>query len=217
MLPAAKFDPPKSLAKLSATTQALCNKVYISRAPGVFMFLARILMKIAGALVSVHTYKGPYPAFAKDSMIRDSMTSGELQPADVLPFSPYVGPCNPISPAFQFTIEEPGERVTGIMIAPTTFAGPPNVVHGGMVAGVFDDLLGTVNWTGKNSGFTGTLTVRYLRHTPILKPVQLKAECVKREGRKTWISGEMSYEGEVTATAEAIFVQPKSHSLPAKD
>lgn len=213
-MPELKTTPlPDALLKLSTATQALCQKAYVSRAPGIILHLARALVKIATALIGVRSYGGPYPAYDENFLEkRTAILRGTIKPEEALPFSPYVGLYNPISPQFHFTIEKPGQLVSGTITAPTTFAGPPDTIHGGMVAGIFDDLLGVVNWSGENSGFTGTLTVRYHRPTPILKPVQLRAECIKREGRKTWVKGEISLDGEVTASAEAIFIQPKRYA-----
>lgn len=217
MLQVTQNPLPAELSKLSAAIQTLSQRSYISRAPNIALLLARGLVWIASRLVGIRTYPGPYPAYDKKFLEHRSATlRGQAKPEDALPFSPYVGPYNPISPRFRFVIEEAGQRASATIVAPATFAGPPDTVHGGMVAGIFDDLLGTVNWSGANSGFTGTLTVRYHRHTPILKPVQLEAECTKREGRKTWVQGKISFNGEVTATAEAIFIQPKRYSAQTK-
>ena len=204
---------PNALLQLNQTVQDLCQKTYVSRAPSVFLLLARGLVWLAARIVSIRAYAGPYPAYDKKFLEnRSAALRGDLSPELALPFSPYVGRFNPIAPPFKFVIEKAGQLVTAEAVAPVTFAGPPNTVHGGMVAGIFDDLLGAVNWSGENSGFTGTLTVRYHRHTPILKPIKMRAECIKRDGRKTFVKGEIFHDGQLTASAEGIFVQPKGHS-----
>lgn len=200
-----------ALRKLNSAIQELCQRAYISRAPSLILYIACGFIWLLTRIISVRIYPGPYPNYEQMFLDhRAAITQSNITPEYALPFSPYVGRFNPISPAFTFTIKKPGELVTADVVAPVTFAGPPNIVHGGMVAGIFDDLLGAVNWSGENSGFTGTLTVRYHRHTPILKPIKMKAELVKREGRKTFVRGEMLFEGELTASAEAIFVRPKT-------
>ena len=56
-------------------------------------------------------------------------------------------------------------------------------------------------------GYTGTLKVVYHRPTPLLREVSLRAWPSGSEGRKLYASGEMVYDGTVTASAEGIFIR----------
>ena len=48
--------------------------------------------------------------------------------------------------------------MTGEAIFSPTYAGPPDSVHGGIIAAVFDEVLSMANVVTGKAGFTGTLT-----------------------------------------------------------
>ncbi len=50
----------------------------------------------------------------------------------------------------------------------TPYEGPPTCVHGGVIAELFDELLGISNILAGPGAMTGTLTIRYRRPTPLL-------------------------------------------------
>ena len=122
----------------------------------------------------------------------------------VMPYSPVSGKRNPISPPIRMWRD--GDEVKGEASFSPTYAGPPNSVHGGIIAAVFDELLSMANVITGTAGFTGTLTIRYHRKTPRNTPIELWAVNVRNEGRKQVSRAEMRVDGEVTASAEGLFI-----------
>ena len=55
------------------------------------------------------------------------------------------------------------------------YEGPPTCVHGGVIAELFDELLGMSNILVGQGAMTGTLKIRYRRPTPLLAPLELVA------------------------------------------
>ena len=125
-----------------------------------------------------------------------------------MPYSPISGKRNPISPPIRMWRD--GNEVRGEAVFSPTYAGPPNSVHGGIIAAVFDELLSMANVITGSAGFTGTLTIKYHRHTPLNEPVELWAVNDRSSGRKQFSRGEFRVGGEVTATAEGLFIRPAS-------
>ena len=123
-----------------------------------------------------------------------------------MPYSPVTGKKNPVAPAIHLWAE--GEKVRGSVNFSATFAGPPGGVHGGIIAAVFDELLAMVNLVNQVVGYTGTLNIRYQSLTPLHTDVTLYAECVRASGRKVQSRGEMRVGGELTASAEGLFIKP---------
>lgn len=126
-------------------------------------------------------------------------------PMQFFPYSPIIGRLNPASPPAEFWVE--GDEVHGSMNLSAVYAGPPGMVHGGIIAMVFDELLGVVNVVNGRGGYTGTLKVVYQRPTPLLKEIALRARPAGSEGRKLYVTGEMVCDGVVTASAEGTFVR----------
>ncbi|MEM7142188.1 MAG: PaaI family thioesterase [Actinomycetota bacterium] len=96
------------------------------------------------------------------------------------------------------------------------YEGPPRAVHGGIMAGMFDELLGGgQRLNGGPPGMTGRLTVRYRRPTPLDTDLELRAWIHdEREGRVTVKAecvvaedGADDSRAAVTAEADAIFLR----------
>jgi acyl-coenzyme A thioesterase PaaI-like protein len=89
------------------------------------------------------------------------------------------------------------------------YEGPPDTVHGGVVALVLDQILGEAAAAGGSPGMTGTLTLRYERNTP-LGDVSAEAWIDRVEGVKTIVKGEIrDADGNPTAHAEGVFILPR--------
>jgi len=132
-----------------------------------------------------------------------------VHPQDHFPTSPMIGFANPISPPVEVWAVhgEDGQReIRGRVTFDYPFEGPPTCVHGGVIAELFDELLGLSNILAGKGAMTGTLTVRYRRPTPLLAPLEIAARHTGQEGRKVYAWGGLYHEGELTAEAEGVFI-----------
>jgi acyl-coenzyme A thioesterase PaaI-like protein len=132
-----------------------------------------------------------------------------LHPQDHFPTSPMIGFANPIAPPVEvWAVHGPdGQReVRGRVTFDYPYEGPPTCVHGGVIAELFDELLGLSNILAGLGAMTGTLTIRYRRPTPLLAPIELAARHTGTERRKVFAWGGMYSEGELTAEAEGVFI-----------
>lgn len=129
----------------------------------------------------------------------------------VMPYSPVSGKRNAIAPPLKLW-KVGNNEVCGEAIFSSTYAGPPNAVHGGIIAAVFDEILAMANVISGNAGFTGTLTIKYHDKTPLNTPVELWGMNVRQDGRKQLSRGEIRVNGKVTATAEGLFISAASAS-----
>ncbi len=115
---------------------------------------------------------------------------------------------NPVNPPIDIQLDEDG-TLHGHTWLGLQYEGPPNVVHGGIVAHLLDQMLGYANTANKIPGFTGTLTIRYLKPTPLFSEIHIKAKPTRNEGRKIFAKGELFANGELTAEAEGVFLRPQ--------
>ncbi len=135
-----------------------------------------------------------------------------LRPHDHVRHSPWSGTSNVVAPPAEMwkvdgDVDGPdGRRTDGRVVFDAAYEGPPGHAHGGCVAGVFDELLGR---SQLRAGFTGTLTIRYRRPTPLLREVALCAWVDRTEGRKRWVKGTMRLDGTLLCEAEGLFVHPR--------
>lgn len=125
--------------------------------------------------------------------------------------SPFIGSANPLAPPM--TVEVVDGRVLAKVRFGSAYEGPPGCVHGGYVAGAFDELLGATQSLSGAPGMTGTLSVRYEHPTPLHTDLRLIGELERSERRKIFVVGRM-YAGEtMTATAEGIFISMRPNQF----
>jgi acyl-coenzyme A thioesterase PaaI-like protein len=126
-------------------------------------------------------------------------------------FGPLRGAANVVAPPLAF-----GESITRegrtIVVARARCGilheGPPRVVHGGVVAACFDEVLAVAQRDTIN-GFTTELTVRYPRPVPTETDLVFTGWIESDDGRRAVGRGECHASGELLATAEARFVRPR--------
>lgn len=128
---------------------------------------------------------------------------------EVFPMSPWVGTINPIAPPMRVRFED-GE-VRGTVRLGYPYEGPPGLVHGGIIAGLFDEILGAANLAKGLRAMTATLTIRYRKPTPLGEELDLRARVVEQSGRRLKTTAKMCFGREVTAEAEGIFVAFDEH------
>jgi acyl-coenzyme A thioesterase PaaI-like protein len=114
------------------------------------------------------------------------------------------GDANPMGAGVKFQRE--GSQAVCRTVLGSAFEGAPNRVHGGIVAAVFDDLMGFVLHIEATPAYTGELTVRYLKPTPVRTELEFRAWLRDRDGRKMWIDAEARAAEELVATASGLFV-----------
>jgi hypothetical protein len=137
-------------------------------------------------------------------------------PQDYFPGSPVIGYANPLAPPVDLW---PVDGVDGLRELrgrawfDYQYEGPPTCVHGGVIAQLFDELLGSINILNGQGGFTGTLTVRYRRPTPLRSVLDLEARQTGRERRKIFASGAIYHDGELTAEADGVFIEVRPETI----
>jgi hypothetical protein len=118
-----------------------------------------------------------------------------------------VGTRNPVAPPLVVNHDPSGKVWTDFHLG-AAYEGPPGHVHGGVSAMVLDHMLGEVASDFDNPRFTGTITVRYLRATPLGR-LHAEAEVVRTEGVKAFAVGHIADDEGITAEAEGVFIMPR--------
>lgn len=119
-----------------------------------------------------------------------------------------VGLRNAIAPPLDIRTDGAGNVWSDFHLG-AAYEGPPELVHGGVISLILDQMLARVVSIRRRPGMTGTLTIVYRRPTP-LGDLRCEAWVDRFEGLKTWGKGRiLDAEGEVTAEAEGIFILPE--------
>jgi acyl-coenzyme A thioesterase PaaI-like protein len=121
--------------------------------------------------------------------------------------NPAVGLRNALAPPMDVQHEPDGTCWAEFSLG-LAYQGPPGLVHGGICALLLDQLLGEAASDGLTKPkFTGTITLRYLRGTP-LGPLHAEAFVERIEGVKTYAKGYLSDADGHTVEADGVFIQP---------
>jgi acyl-coenzyme A thioesterase PaaI-like protein len=204
---AAAFRDLDAYEGLVGATRAYLRTLRLSDPPTDVLARAASLVQQATALLAAHPGDADRLHGATGPFVP---TTGSRKPAGEtldwhFSFSPVVGPLCPQSPPIEMTFD--GERIRGRAVVDARFGGPPHTVHGGVVALIFDELLGNTNYCLGMGAMTGTLSVRYERPTPLDRELELAGWLDRVEGRKIFTRGTISSDGAVTASAEGVFVR----------
>ena len=141
---------------------------------------------------------------------RGSIALARTDDAALMERSGISGRSNPLAAPLHLAVDpEDRARTRGWALWTDAYEGPPGCLHGGFVAAAFDDLLGFAQIASGLAGYTGTLTVRMRRPTPLNTKIDYEAWVDQVRGRKIFVRGASSVEGIALAEAEILFIQPR--------
>lgn len=129
------------------------------------------------------------------------------------------GQANPMGVAIN--VRRDGDEAAADFTLGAAFEGAPARAHGGIVAAIFDDVMGYVLALHRTPAFTGRLTVHYRAPVPMGRAMSVRARLVDRSGRKLSMTSEMRLADDadqsVVCEAEGLFIAipPERLGLPA--
>jgi len=118
--------------------------------------------------------------------------------------SPFIGQANPV--ALPLTMEFVEGGIDAVANFGTLYEGPPGCLHGGYIAGIFDEVLGTAQTFSGHVGMTGRLTIHYRSPTPLNTDLHLRARFESVRGRKILCKGTLHAGDRLCAEAEGLFI-----------
>lgn len=189
-------DRREELWRIGDTMRLIIERLVGTSATGDLLTnLADALEAVAAGLESVpqgHVFEG-FPEAANAGTV-----------SAFFDHSPFIGLANPLAPPLQLEVID--DVVHGKVRMGSAYEGPPGCVHGGFVAGIFDELLGLTQSLSGQPGMTGTLTVRYRRPTPLHTDLRMEGRLLRVEGRKIFTEGQLFGPDGLTAEAEGLFI-----------
>ncbi|MHB2028557.1 MAG: PaaI family thioesterase [Acidimicrobiales bacterium] len=116
------------------------------------------------------------------------------------------GLANPMGIAIE--VRRDHDDAVAEVVLGAAFEGAPGRAHGGVVAAIFDDVMGYQLSILKIPAFTGKITVTYRALTPVGVPLVFRARFDRREGRRLYLSAmaRTRDNGSLVAEASATFI-----------
>ena len=118
--------------------------------------------------------------------------------------SPFIGRANPV--ALPLVVEFVDGGIDAIANFGTLYEGPPGCLHGGYIAGIFDEVLGAAQTLSGQAGMTGRLTIHYRSPTPLNTDLHLRARLESVNGRRILCKGTLHAGDRLCAEAEGLFI-----------
>ncbi len=100
------------------------------------------------------------------------------------------------------------KRLHGVAYHGPESEGPPGCAHGGSIASIMDDAMGTSAWAAGYRVVALNLNVNFRKFIPLETSTFIECWIEREEGRKVYTRGRLtSAEGELHAEAEGLFLQ----------
>lgn len=188
--------PEAARHALAHQARALASATLLTTADDTALRAAAALVSQATAMLSGSVRSGRYEGVA--GLMPGSATNEALWETHAA-----FGPANALAPPVE--VVEADGRVDGVVTFGSSWEGGPGLVFGGFLAAVFDGLLGRAVISAGHLGVTRSLTVRYLRPTPLHTPVRVSSVAGGRVGRNVEVTAQMWVGDVLTCEAEAVF------------
>jgi acyl-coenzyme A thioesterase PaaI-like protein len=130
------------------------------------------------------------------------------EPLEFDPFSAGGGRLHPASVGMDMRRDGPTAVVASVRVDPM-FQGPPGRVHGGIVAVLVDELMGTVNRMLGQRAYTARLAIDFRAPAPIGHELALRAWVHDQRERKVTLRADGRDGSGVFVEAEGLFVIPR--------
>jgi acyl-coenzyme A thioesterase PaaI-like protein len=173
--------------------------------------VARVVGGLADELdTRPHRDKGEDMATLGD--LADAMAGRPLpvavgEPVEFDPFSSGGGRLHPAAVGMDVRRDGNTSVIASVRVDPM-FQGPPGRVHGGILAVVIDELMGTVNRMIGQRAYTARLAIDFRAPAPIDAELTFRAWLHDQRGRKITMRADGRAGAVVFVEAEALFVVP---------
>jgi acyl-coenzyme A thioesterase PaaI-like protein len=167
---------------------------------------AAALLAEAAEILDADASPGPY---WQTGFTRLEQFDLSADPTTLFPFSPAMGGASPSAPLVELEVGD-DRVVRGTARFDAVHNGPPwNTCHGGVIALVYDDLVGLAAMVGAGGGMTARLEIDYRKPTPLFEPIELTAWLEDHDDRKFRARGEMRHGDVLLSEASGLFILPK--------
>ncbi len=194
--PDATHPPGPELRRLADAMRRVTDQMVRTHAAPSLLAEAAAAVEQAGDLLEpdTPTWVASLPA----------MPEVDLDPHVYFPFSPMIGWYSPLASPLECEVHD--QTIVARATLGAAYEGPPGCVHGGILAGLFDELLGIANITAGVGAMTGTLTIVYRSPTPLHTELTFRGETDRIDGRKVFTRGTVHAGDRLCAEAEGIFI-----------
>lgn len=201
----AMHDPNNPRLRLANATREVLQHSATSTAHSDQFAQAANLLEQAAALLAPGPHGRSYHASAEGAV--GGATHGFMS------HSPVTGPLNGLAGLIELESNE--NEIIATVTYGDAYEGPPGCLHGGLIAAIFDEVLGFAQALSGAPGMTGRLEVMYRSPTPLHQPLKVTGRFDGVNGRKIMTSGEIYAGDRLCAQAVGTFISVKAEKFAA--
>jgi acyl-coenzyme A thioesterase PaaI-like protein len=200
--PEAMDERRTAMRDVAGSMRSIIDHLVATAAP------TELIVEMVDKLGSIADQLDDWPSGTLYEGFAEAANAG-ADPHAMFEFSPFIGRANPLAPPL--LLQELDGHVEGQVHFGSAYEGPPGCVHGGYIAGAFDELLGATQSLSGAPGMTARLTVNYRSPTPLRSDLIMRGELTAVEGRKIFTHGwlyatEADGAERLCAEAEGLFI-----------
>jgi len=203
LMRSAIYEASNPRLRLANATRSVLQHSATSTASGENVLAAVELLEQAAALLAVGPHGRSYHASAEGAV--GGATHGFAS------HSPVTGPLNALAGVVD--IEITPTEVIATATYGDAYEGPPGCLHGGLIAAIFDEVLGFAQALSGAPGMTGRLEVTYRSPTPLHQPLRIIGRFDEVNGRKIMTTGEIYAGDRLCAQATGVFISVKAEKF----
>jgi acyl-coenzyme A thioesterase PaaI-like protein len=187
---------------LAEAAHALALEVRVSDAPSGVAAVAIARIDEARSILAPHRHGGPYAV----EQLRPPSEEFRFDPADpaaCVPFAPISGRRNPTSADVALRVV--AGTIEGEVTFPALQAGPMNLVHGGALAGLCDELLALAVLAHGAIGFTREMSIEFRAPARLGQPLAVRAFVARGDERSLLVQAQVLDDGRLAVQASGSF------------
>lgn len=187
---------------LHAAVKALAIDLRVSDVPDAVAAAALHSVEEARARIAPYRHEGPYAV----EQLRPPSQDFRFNPDDPLgciPYAPVLGRLNPAS--IQSSLRVVDRAIEGEVTFSPLQAGPMNLVHGGALAALCDELFSLAVLAYGCVGFTREVNVDFRAPARLAQPLSVRAFVESADDRSLIAKAEVHDEGRLCLAASARF------------
>lgn len=184
------------LKKLSGHLRNIIEQSIVLNAPD------KVITDINKQLATIETIMQPYVTDKRALEYYNPNVRGDLN--DIQPYSAVSGHYNALAAPIKF--EQQQDKLIGRVKYGRAYEGPPNCVHGAIIAGVYDQLMAIAGMATGKAGPTAYLNIDYHKPTPLFEALEFQAWISVERDNKIIVKGQCLVKGEVVTSSEALFI-----------
>jgi uncharacterized protein (TIGR00369 family) len=116
------------------------------------------------------------------------------------------GPGNPVGLKATMMVDRDSHSAACTLVISPEYQGWKNMVHGGIVSALLDEVCAYAGMTMAETVVTGELKTRFHKPVPVGQEVTASAKVIRRERRIVLVEAQLTSEGTILASAEAKMV-----------